>query len=123
MFSIFKKQQPVKVIEKTVYKDEPKTEEEKMLAFAELVGEIDETRIDPDKEDALFKELANVDHLADYLRNAIARDMQRYFAATNDEQRQMIKGAIARTAYMRSKIMKREDHDVVESKMKGLRYG
>jgi len=123
MFSFFKEEKPVeKVVEKTVYKEQPKSEQEMMLAFAEFIGDINETKIEPEYESRLFTEMANVDYIQDYLRATIARDMQRYFAATNDEQRQLIKGAIARTAYLRSRLRDPEDNEVVQSKIKGLRY-
>lgn len=124
MFNFFKKEEPVvKVVEKTVYKEEPKDESEMMLMFAESLGDISETKMEPEYEEKLFAELQSVDYLRDYLRATIARDMQRYFAATNDEQRQLIKGAIARTAYLRSRLSENPDHEVVQTKVKGLRYG
>lgn len=121
MFSFFKKEQP-EVVERVVYKDAPQTDEEKFLVFAEFIGDVNELKMDTKYEERLFKDLSNVDYLHDYLRDCIARDMQRYFAATNDEQRQLIKGAIARTSYLRSRIIKQPDNEVVQTKMKGLRY-
>lgn len=125
MIQFFKKKQPEvieKIVEKTVYKDQPMTEQEHMLAFAEFIGDISETKIEPEYEDRMFKEMENVDYLRDYLKATIARDMQRYFAATNDEQRQLIKGAISRTAFLRARLADKKDHEVVQTKVKGLRY-
>lgn len=93
-----------------------------LLEFAEYIGDIHEYKTDPEEEDRMFKELGSIDFLQEYLRSSIARDMQRYFAATTEEQRLLIKGAIARTSYLRSRIASREDHKVIPTKMKGLRY-
>lgn len=104
---------------------EPISEKEErnlMLEFAEAIGDISEYKIEPELEDKLFEELANVDYLHEYLKATIARDMQRYFAATDEMQRNLIKGQIARVSTLRAKVVNRPENKVVESKMMGLRY-
>lgn len=98
------------------------TEPELMLAFAEHFGDIGEYEIDNKEEARMFEELRSVDYLQTYLRAQIARDMQLYFAATTDPQRELIKGRIARSAFFRSRLAEPEKATKVTSKIKGLRY-
>lgn len=105
-----------------VYKDKMLTEPELMKAFAESHGDIYDYQIDPKEEKRMFEELQTVDYLQTYLRALAAVDMQQYFAATTDQQRDIIRGRLARTATLRSKLSDKPDNKV-PSKMKGLRYG
>lgn len=105
-----------------VYKDRQYSEQELMLQFAEHFGDIGDYEIDPKEEKRMYDELQSIDYLQPYLRGIIARDMQLYFSATTDQQRDIIKGRIARTASMRSKLVAQPDNQVTNTKMKGLRY-
>lgn len=105
-----------------IYKDKELDDQELMLAFAEHFGDIGEYQVDSKEEARMFEELRSVDYLQTYLRAQIARDMQLYFAATTDQQRDLIKGRIARTAFFRSQLMDPSEKKTVKTKMKGLRY-
>lgn len=119
MFNFFKEKLPTKEI---VYKDKKLTEAELMLEFAEHFGDIGVYDIDPKEEKRMFEELLAIDYFQTYLRATIARDMQMYFAATTDQQRDIIKGRAARAASLRGKLTTQTDTEVKGTKMKGLRY-
>ena len=96
------------------------------LRLAEAVGDPMEYSIEPKEEEAMFKDLSNIEHLPAYLTATLARDMQRSFASPED-QRQLVRGAFARTADFRTKI-RNINQKVIETKsadnkLKGLRYG
>ena len=121
MFNLFTKDHALQKEKKTIVREEM-SEEELMLKFAEHFGDIGEYQVDIEEERRMFEELQSVDYLQPYLRATIAKDMQLYFAATTDQQRDLIKGRIARSAYLRSKLVGKSDNQVVNTKMKGLRY-
>jgi hypothetical protein len=74
------------------------------------------------EEHQLFKDLARVDGLRDYLRVTSTKDIQRYFASTVDKERDTVRGALARTVYLQGKLVKSSDDGVVDTKVPGLRY-
>lgn len=120
MFGFKKTEGPSKEIE-VVYTEKKLTEPELMKAFAESHGDIYDYQIDPKEEKRMFQELQAVDYFQTYLRELAAIDMQQYFAATTDQQRDIIRGRLARTATLRAKLGERPDNKV-KTKMKGLRY-
>ena len=97
-------------------------EQDVLLEFAAMHGDIYDSEIDKKEEARMFQELQAVDYFQTYLRELSIQDMQQYFAATDDHQRDIIKGRMARTATLRAKLGDRKDNKVVP-KMKGLRYG
>lgn len=98
------------------------SEAEILVAFAEMHGDVYDAQVDEKEEKRMFQELQSVDYLPEYLRTISALDMQQYFAATTDQQRDIIRGRMARTATLRAKLGQRKDNKV-KTKMKGLRYG
>lgn len=80
------------------------TEEFLCLELGKFVGDPTDNTIEKEQEEEVFRDLARIDGFKNYLKNTMARDMQRDFGATPD-QRQMIHGAFARTAYMKGKIL------------------
>jgi hypothetical protein len=121
MFNFLKPKVEIKYETRTVEKDI--SESDLMIRFAEHFGDIGDYQIDKEEEKRMFEELRSVDYLQPYLRAQIARDMQLYFAATTDLQRELIKGRIARTAFLRSRLAQETQPEEVTTKMKGLRYG
>ena len=99
-----------------------KTESETLLEFAEFFGDISEYKMDKEIELEMFDKLKKVENFNEYLRSAIARDMQRYFAATDDVQRNLIKGTIARTSYLKGRMAAQNESKEVKSSMLGLQY-
>lgn len=79
------------------------TEDELALALAMKLGVQDE--ITKDYEKKIFADLKGTDGLVAYLREAAARDKDRYFGAQTDAERSVIRGAFARTMYLKTKIM------------------
>lgn len=119
-YEITKKTDTEEVIQEK--KVEKKQTKDIMLQFAEAFGDFGEYEIDKEEEVRMYQELQSIDYFQTYLRAQIAFDMKQYFAATTDSQRDIIKGRIARTAYMRSRMSERKDVEVSTTKMKGLRY-
>ncbi len=79
------------------------SEDELALALAIKLGEQDE--IDDDYEKKIFKDLKGTDGLVKYLREAAAKDIKRYFGATTPTEQNLIRGAFARTMYLKSRVM------------------
>lgn len=79
------------------------TEDFLCFELAKTIGDPTEYSIEPKQEEYFFRDFARIDGARDYLRATMAKDMQRDFGATPD-QRQLIRGAFARTSYFLSKI-------------------
>lgn len=71
--------------------------------MAKLIGDPTEYTIEKKQEEAFFNDLSRVDGVREFLKATMAKDMQRDFGATPD-QRQIIRGAFARTAYIKSRL-------------------
>ena len=91
------------------YYKHPITESELSLAYAQEIGNVSEYKITAADSKRMFEDLAAVEGFLDYLRATSAQDIQRYFAAEDDKQRDIIRGAISRTLYFKGMISKREE--------------
>ncbi len=60
--------------------------------------------IDTDYEKKIFADLKETDGLVQYLREAAARDKDRYFGVATKEEQLIIRGAFARTMYLKARI-------------------
>lgn len=78
------------------------TEDELALMLAFKLGTQD--AIDPEYESKIFADLKGTDGLVQYLREAAARDKDRYFGCTTKEEQLIVRGAFARTMYLKAKI-------------------
>ena len=78
------------------------TEDALALMLAEKLGVQDE--IDLEYEKKILADLKGTDGLIQYLREAAARDKDRYFGAATKEEQLIIRGAFARTMYLKAKI-------------------
>lgn len=98
------------------------TEDELSFELAKRLGVLDE--IDRDYERKIFADLKGTDGLVQYLRQSAARDKDRYFGATTKEEQLVIRGAFARTMYLKGKIMKADEPiPTKELKIDGVSYG
>ena len=98
----------------------PFREEELSLMLAELLKDADED-IPEEEEVRMFKELKEVEGFLEYLRRAAVKDTIRYFGAVTPQEQFVIRGAFARTNFIKSKIQ-----NIVKDKKSGLsgvRYG
>jgi len=110
-----------KILNKFGYiKKEDLTESEIELMFAETLGDVTEYLIDKKSEIEMFKDLSSVDGYADYLRATAAKDMQRYFGAENEKQRDVVRGAMSRTIYFKTKL--KGENKEISSKLEGRRH-
>ena len=73
--------------------------------LADKLGNFDITEIAPEGVKEIYQGLAGVDGLLDYLKDTMIQDIKRYFAATTDHDRDLIRGAFSRTSYMRARIL------------------
>lgn len=85
------------------------TEDELAYMLAEKLGIQDD--IDSDYEKKIFADLKGTEGLVQYLREAAARDKDRYFGAGTKEEQLIIRGAFARTMYLKGKIMGSDSED------------
>jgi len=75
--------------------------------LAELIDALDNPvreTIDKKLEEAVFDDLRKIDSFQEYLQVTLGLDMKRYFSASTDAEREQIKGAFGRTAYLSGKI-------------------
>lgn len=93
------------VVEDTTWDlPEEYTEDELSFMLAEKLGVLDS--VDDEYEKKIFADLKETDGLVQYLRECAARDKDRYFGATTKEEQLVIRGAFARTMFLKAKIMK-----------------
>lgn len=100
------------------------TDDEVIEIIQRSFGDIDtdDSVIDSDEEARLFKEMAGIDGLQDYLRKTMALDMKRAFGAQPVSQ-MLIRGAFQRTAFFRKKLRDREDKPKTKNlKVSSARY-
>jgi hypothetical protein len=101
MFKFFTKEVE-KIVFKEVYPKYSADELAEMLA-AEL-GDTDSLTLTTGETEKIYAELANIDGLSELLRDTMIQDVRRYFGASDDNERNLIRGSFARTSYWRSKI-------------------
>ena len=104
------------------------TEDFLLQKYVELQDSIVEEDYPQKNRIHLFKDLSRVEGFRDYLRYTSNKDIQRYFASSNDVERASVRGAMARTVYMQGNLTKASDiktkpDDTKGLKIKGLRYG
>lgn len=99
------------------------TEDFLCYEIAKIIGDPREYSIEKKQEDLIFADLGRIEGIAMFLNATMAKDMQRDFASTPD-QRQLIRGAFARTAYLKSKLVKKND-EISEGRsvLKSRRHG
>ena len=86
--------------------DNKRTIEEILLELANALANPIESEISDKLEVETFGSIQGNDHLTKYLRETLNCDMKRYYAASTDENRNQIRGAFNRTAYLLAKITK-----------------
>lgn len=96
------------------------TEEELCVLYATKLGDPSEHTFNATDNKRMFEDLSAVEGFTDYLRTTCAKDMQRYFGAEDDSQRNTIRGAFSRTMYERGMIAGRKESK--ETKLPGSRY-
>ena len=74
------------------------------LEIGKIIGNPSEYSIEPKQDEFLFRDLARIDGINEWLTATMARDMQRDFAGQK-EQSALVHGAFARTAYIKGKIL------------------
>lgn len=97
------------------------TEDELALMLAQKLGVLDE--IDTEYEKKIFASLKGTDGLVAYLREAAARDKDRYFGAASKEEQLVIRGAFARTMYLKARIMGVDEEVGKKTRVDGIKYG
>lgn len=80
-----------------------KTYDEALLEFVAFL-DLDDANMTKEYTAKVFSGIKDSEMFADYLRDTMATDVRRYFAAQTDENRAQIKGAFARTAYIAAKL-------------------
>lgn len=95
------------------------TEEFLSWELAKMIGNPNDYSIEKKQEEQFFQDLAKIDGVMEYLSATAAKDMQRYFAAPQGQQ-DVVKGAFARTVYLKSRLTKSKNNP---QEIDGLRYG
>lgn len=76
-----------------------------LFRVASMVGDPTEYEISEELETEFFRDLSKIEVAHKYFDATLAKDMQREFSAPL-EQRDLIHGAFARIAYLKSKLVK-----------------
>lgn len=71
----------------------------------ETLGDIDSVEIAKEGVKEIYQSLAGVEGYLDYLKDTMNADIKRYFNAQTDGERQLIRGAFARTSFIRALIL------------------
>jgi hypothetical protein len=76
-----------------------------------------------EEEDAVFKDLAGVENLMEFLNALMLLDVKKHFKAANPADQIRTRGAYARALYLKSRIMKaKQPASDVEIPKIGKRY-
>lgn len=78
--------------------------------------------IDKKVEKELFEKLVEVEGFMEYLRATCEADIHRYFTATNEKERDMIRGAYSRALYFKSLLVNKADKETMKTKLKTKRH-
>jgi hypothetical protein len=68
-------------------------------------------RVSRQDEFQIFDEISKIEGIENYLRDTMARDVKRYFTASDDHGRDQVRGAYARTMYWRSLLNRKDVND------------
>ena len=96
-----------------------------LLLYVEKQGDIFDNNFPKKDETQLFKELKEIKNLREYLRSTANKDIQRYFAAQNDKERDTVRGALSRIIYLQARLIKSDankDEVTGDTSIPGLRY-
>jgi hypothetical protein len=94
-----------KIIVKTIEIEKDSTESELSFKLANKLGDLTAVEITTEGVDQLFTQLSGVDGLLDYLADTMRADINRYFSAVTDKDRDIIRGAFSRTAFIRAALL------------------
>jgi len=72
--------------------------------YGSLIGNPAEYDMGSQESELFFQQLAGLEGIDEYLKDMAAKDMVRYFGASNDKERDMVRGAFARTVYIENKV-------------------
>lgn len=81
---------------------EPTTDELCELLAKRMFDE--DSSLEKEQEEKLFESLKHIEGLQAYLQDTANRDIRRYFGASDDKERNLTRGAFARTVYFLSRI-------------------
>ena len=98
------------------------TEEFLGLKYGEIIGDTSDYGIETKEEKDFFIDFSRIESASEFLKATAAKDMQRYFAATDEKQRDMARGAFARTVYFRAQLSKSRDEGREASVLNNPRY-
>lgn len=106
-------------IKKESFRDlekEPYTDQEILDMFIDTLGDLENAYTDENVEKSIFKLMNEVEGVQDYFRSVMRRDIKRYMGAPTTAEQILIRGAFNRTAFMKSRLTKKE------TKVKSLKY-
>jgi hypothetical protein len=77
--------------------------------IADKLGDVDSMDITKEGVSEIYDALSGIEGLVDYLSDTMNKDIRRYFAAQTDKERDLIRGAFARTSYIRALVLDRKE--------------
>ncbi len=110
-----------KLIDNLGYIPKKELTEEKLSYMLSELLQFDDDMVLEIESKALFKELKNVEGFIEYLKVTSNQDMRRYFGAVTKEEQLQIRGAFARTNYIKARVINEGEEKKPELKSK--RYG
>ncbi len=91
-----------KILKRFGYIREDSVTEDYMLG--RLIGSPIGVSISKEEDQAFFDSFKSVEHGKAYLKATVAKDILRYYGATDEKERNIIQGAARRTIYFLSKL-------------------
>ena len=83
----------------------PYTEGDLEVLLLESYDDIIDDGIEKAEEEVILKQVGDVEGFVQYMRKMANNDMRRYFAAVTDKDRDVIRGAFARTVYLKNRAV------------------
>lgn len=80
--------------------------EEELIELSITIFSYGEDTPDKEMEAEMFEDLSGVENFMEYLRQTMFNDVNRYFSASSEANRNQVKGAYSRSMYLRSRVMK-----------------
>lgn len=94
-----------KIVIKIVEVERQMDEVELASKLAELLGDLNSVDLTKDGAKDIYRDMGRIDGSIDAYKEIMMNDIKRYFAAQTEKERDTIRGAFARTAYLRSQML------------------
>ena len=103
-------------------KANPLNEEQILRLAADTLVDLYGNMPEKKEEVELFSRLNQVEGFTDYLRATLANDVKRFFKASSPAEQLQIRGAYARTLYLKGRLLKKQESEEDPVSLPNVRY-